>query len=260
MTISQPQPGHIPPGIFSPQPQRASVMHMLKSQGKIEALLFLRHGEQFLLSFVIPIGIIIAAYFLPQLDTYSPHSPIFPTVLAIAAMSSGFSGQAISLAFDRRYGALKRAGASGVPASTIILGKVVGLLVVSSLQVACLTLVALITGWRTTFGFGVIGVVIFFVGVACFTALGMFLGGTLSSEMVLGLANLIWVLLVGAASYLTFNVESIHPLYHIIPSVALADGIGSAFAGQFPGFAVLSLIVWTILGIAASIRFFSFTD
>ena len=113
------------PGTFSPAPQRASIGAMVRAQALIEAKLFLRHGEQQLLSMIIPLALLIGLTLVPVLDDADPVQRVFPFTLAIAGMSAGFTGQAIAVAFDRRYGALKRIGASGVPAWTIIVGKVV---------------------------------------------------------------------------------------------------------------------------------------
>ena len=131
------------PGTFSPDPRRAPVSKMLASQAKIEATLFLRHGEQLLLSFIIPLGMLIVIAILPVINDPHPLHKGFPLMLSIAAMSSGFTGQAISLAFDRRYGALKRTGASGVPTWTIIVGKILGVVTVSILQILVLGTTAL---------------------------------------------------------------------------------------------------------------------
>ncbi len=118
-------------------------------------------------------------------------------VLAVASTSSGFTGQAISLAFDRRYGALKRTGASGVPAWTIIAGKIAAVFSMVVLQVVVLGGVAFLLGLRVGLSGIVLALFTLVLGVASFTALGLLLGGTLSSEMVLAVANLIWFILMG---------------------------------------------------------------
>ena len=126
-----------PAGTFRPDPHRASTRTMLRAQAIIEAKLFLRHGEQLLLSFIIPVCMLVAITLLPVIEQDDPMRVGFPIVLAVAAMSSGFTGEAISLAFDRRYGALKRTGASGVPAGIIIVGKILGLVAVAIIPNHC---------------------------------------------------------------------------------------------------------------------------
>lgn len=249
-----------PAGTFRPAPARASKMAMVTAQGKIEALLFLRHGEQLLLSFVIPLGVLLSIGLLPLINDDDPLRKGFPLMLAVAGMSSGFTGQAISLAFDRRYGALKRTGASGVPAWTIITGKVAGVICVSVLQLLTLSITAFALGWRSSIPGFFLGVLVFFLGVACFTALGMTVGGTLSSEIVLGLGNLIWVMLVAVASVMLFHPPADpSPLFQLIPSVSFTQGIVLAHAHVFPGTQILILLGWCVAGIFAASKWFRFT-
>ena len=168
---------------------------MARAQGAIESKLMVRHGEQQLLSVIIPLAILIGAH---KLESITGHGleEIFPMVLAVAATSSGFTGQAISLAFDRRYGALKRTGASGVPAWAIIVGKIIAVLSMVVIQVLVLGTVAAILGLRVGAEGIAVGIVALILGVAAFTALGLLLGGTMSSEVVLAVSNLIWFILL----------------------------------------------------------------
>ncbi|MDO4760387.1 MAG: multidrug ABC transporter permease [Corynebacterium sp.] len=248
------------PGTFRPSPQRAHPCAMLRAQGLIEAKLFLRHGEQLLLSFIVPVGMLLTVGLVPLIKHAVSLTVGFPVMLAIAAMSSGFTGQAIALAFDRRYGALKRTGASGVPAWTIIGGKIIGLVVVSVLQAVILSVVAMMLGWHVPVVAALVGFGVFFFGVACFTALGMLMGGTLSSELVLGLANLVWLLLVGVAGYCAVSGVDVSGWLLAIPSIALAEGIKAAFAGLVPVAALVSLLLWTVVGVLGAAKWFKFAD
>lgn len=248
------------PGTFSPAPAPARINHVLRSQATMEATLFLRHGEQILLSFVIPVCMLLVAAFVPITDDPNRLTTAFPVVIAMAAMSSGFTGQAISIAFDRRYGALKRVGASGVPPWGIVLGKIGGLLVVSTLQIVLLTIVAGVLGFPLSPTGVVLGTVEFFLGVATFTACGMLLGGSVRSEIVLGLANFLWVALVGIASYLVFTDVNALGGMLALPSVALASGLQIAYGGGVPLWPSLALAAWLIIGGGLAVHFFRFVD
>ncbi|MDO4910666.1 MAG: ABC transporter permease [Corynebacterium sp.] len=234
---------------------------MIAAQARIESLLFLRHGEQQLLSLIIPFAMLIGITKFGMGDRLDPVLVVFPLCLAISAMSSGFTGQAIAVAFDRRYGALKRIGASGVPPWTIIGGKIAAVLVVASIQTILLGVTALILGWHTSPSGLLFGLIILVLGVATFTSLGLLMGGSLSSELVLGGANLAWFILLGVASFaLVHSGGDVNPWFNIVPSVALADGLYSGFQGSFPAIQCLSLIIWLIFGSAAAVRFFRFTS
>ena len=254
--------GRFPVGTFEPAPKQSSFVRMLLAQTKIESLLFLRHGEQQLLSLIIPVGLLLGLALVPVVPLDDPVARAFPMVLAVAIMGAGFTGQAIAVAFDRRYGALKRIGAAGVPTSALIAGKIAAVLIVVAIQVLILTVVALLLGWSPP-GLGLVIAVIFLIlGVGCFTSLGLLLGGTLSSEMVLALANTIWFVLLGAVGYSTVASDlgpQAQTLLQLIPSVALAAGLEESFAGGVDWFAIIVLAVWAIVGAVAARKLFSFT-
>lgn len=246
------------PGTFSPHPQRVGVAAMARAQGAIESKLMLRHGEQQLLSIIIPLAILIGAAKLKD-TTGHDVDEVFPMVLAVAATSSGFTGQAISLAFDRRYGALKRTGASGVPAWAIVVGKILGVLSMVVLQVLVLGTVAAFLGLRFSAGGAAIGMLTLALGVATFTALGLLLGGTFSSEVVLAVANLIWFVLLGTVGWVMFSQGlGGNGWFTLVPTVAMASGLDTAFNGSFPGIELLVLVAWAAVASFAAVRWFRF--
>lgn len=237
------------PGTFNPAPQRVSMGRMLWVQGRMESLLVLRHGEQVLLSIIIPVAILIGATRLAART--GEHSAaaadgqvLFAMVLAVAATSAGFTGQAISLAFDRRYGALERAGASGVPSWAIIGGKIISVAVMVIVQVAILSAVALLLGIRFPASGLLVALGVLALGVIAMSALGLALGGSLPAEIVLAVANLVWFVLLGAVGWSAYTDQLFQPGAEIfIPTVAMAHSLVTALAGQLPltGLAVLAL-------------------
>ncbi|EUA90579.1 putative aBC transporter permease protein [Mycobacterium ulcerans str. Harvey] len=89
---------------------------MLAAQFGLELKLLLRNGEQLLLTMFIPITLLIGLTLLP-LGSFGQHraATFVPVIMALAVISTAFTGQAIAVAFDRRYGALKRLGATPLP-------------------------------------------------------------------------------------------------------------------------------------------------
>ena len=255
---------HPTPGkpTFTPNPTPAPTGRMLLSQARIETLLFLRHGEQQLLSLVIPVALLIGLSLLPVVPLDDPVQRIYPMTLGIALMSAGFTGQAIAVAFDRRYGALKRIGASGVPRRVLISGKILAVGAAVLLQIAVLTVIGLILGFSVTTSGLLPGLLFVVLGVATFTALGLLLGGTLSSELVLALGNTIWFLLLGASVTTAMDPElpdAVLTALQVIPSVALTDGLIAAAEGSVDLGNLLILGGWAVLGTILAVRFFSFT-
>ena len=68
--------------------------------------------------------------------------------MALAVISTAFTGQAIAVAFDRRYGALKRLGATALPVWGIIAGKSLAVVTVVFLQSILLGAIGFALGWR----------------------------------------------------------------------------------------------------------------
>ena len=247
------------PGIFTPAPQRASFGRMAAAQGRIEAKLMLRHGEQLLVNVLIPAAILLAAHFAPILGENTESDVLVPMVFAVAATGAGFTGQAIAVAFDRRYGALKRTGASGVPPWTIIVGKILGVLATVVVQLVVLGAIALALGWRVSPGGAVFGLATLLVGVAAFTAMGLLMGGTLRAELVLALANLIWLVLMGILGWVGYSGDIAHAgWWNAVPTVALAGALVQALTLQVNWAAWASLAAWGVAAMTAAVRLFRF--
>lgn len=120
-------------------------------------------------------------------------------VLTLSVMGTAFTGQAIAVGFDRRYGALKRLGGTPLPPLVIIAGKILATLVLVAGQSILLGAIAALLGWRPDPAGLAVAVVMIVLGSIAFSAMGLLLGGTLRAEIVLALANLIWFVLIGAA-------------------------------------------------------------
>ena len=247
------------PGIFAPAPQRASFGRMAAAQGRIEAKLMLRHGEQLLVNVLIPAAILLAAHFAPILGENTESDVLVPMVFAVAATGAGFTGQAIAVAFDRRYGALKRTGASGVPPWTIIVGKILGVLATVVVQLVVLGAIALALGWRVTPAGAAFGLATLLCGVAAFTALGLLMGGTLRAELVLALANLIWLVLMGILGWVGYSGDIAHAgWWNAVPTVALAGALVQALSLQVNWVAWASLAAGGVAAMTAAVRLFRF--
>src|SRR5882757_302880 len=136
-------------GTFSPDPRPATVKRMLTAQYGLELKLLLRNGEQLLLTMFIPITLLIGMTLLPFGSFGVNRAVTFvPAIMALAVISTAFTGQAIAVAFDRRYGALKRLGATALPIWGIIAGKSLAVVTVVFLQSILLGAIGFALGWR----------------------------------------------------------------------------------------------------------------
>ena len=143
-------PGGWAPGELAPRPGAAPRTAMLRAQTRTELVLLLRNGEQVLLSLVIPVGLLVV---LTVLDVVTVEDGVrrvdyfTPGVLALAVMSTAFTGQAIATGFERQYGVLKRLGATPLRRGGLIAAKTSTVLVVELGQTAVIIVVGLLLGW-----------------------------------------------------------------------------------------------------------------
>jgi ABC-2 type transport system permease protein len=242
-----------PTGTFTPAPGRGRIGHMLAAHVRTEALLTLRNSEQILLTLLIPLALLIG---LTELDVFAVPEPrvdsVAPRIFALAVMSSAFTGQAIALGFDRRYGVLKRLAATALPRWLLVGGRAVAGLVVVAVQLVVLGVVAAVLGWSPSAVGIAWAVLLVVVGTLAFGALGVLLGGALKAEVVLALANIVWFVLLlagGIAVPADSMPGGLGDVVGLLPSGALAEGMRTALVdGAPPNWsAFVVLAVWGAL-------------
>jgi len=252
-----------PAGTFTPDPRPNTVPRMLAAQYGLELKLLLRNGEQLLLTMFIPITLLIGLTLLPLGAFGDNRVAVFvPTIMALAIISTAFTGQAIAVAFDRRYGALKRLGATALPVWGIIAGKALAVVSVVFLQAILLGGIGLALGWRPNPAGLLLGAVIIALGTAAFVAMGLLLGGTLRAEIVLAVANLLWFVFAGLGA-LTLETDTIPRalswVARLTPSGALTEALSQATALSVDWFGIAVLAAWGAVAALAALRWFRFT-
>ncbi|WP_336275835.1 ABC transporter permease [Nocardioides sp. B-3] len=182
---------------FSPAPGAAPLTGQVAAQARMEARLMLRNGEQLLLAIVIPVivlvgGVLGAERLGLDLDGHRPVDVLAPGVPALAVMSTAFTSIAIATGFERRYGVIKRLGASPLPRSGLLIGKVLALLNVVALQLVVPVVVGLLLGWKPSLDNPPLSVAATAPAVAAgtraFASLGLFVAGVLRAEATLALS------------------------------------------------------------------------
>lgn len=246
---------------LSPAPGAAPVGRRIARHASMELRLLLRNGEQLLLTIVIPTVLLVVLVHAPLADVPRPRAAfLVPGVLALAVMSTAFTGQAIATGFERRYGVLRRLGASPLGRLGLLAGKTAAVLAVEVLQVALLVVVGLAVGWHPHGSvLAALGLVL--LGTVAFSALGLLMAGTLRAEATLAGANLVYLLLLvvsGIAFPLTDFSASVRSGLRLLPSAALADGLRATLGhgAAVPGRAWIVLVVWAVAAAAAAVRWF----
>ncbi|MFE2168133.1 ABC transporter permease [Streptomyces sp. NPDC059447] len=249
-------------GTFTPNPGAAPVARMVLAQTALETRMLLRNGEQLLLTVIIPALLLALFSAVDIVDTGAGRSVDFlaPGILALAVMSTAFTGQAIATGFDRRYGVLKRLGASPLPRWALMAAKTLSVLVTEVLQIALLTAIAFALGWSPQ-GDPLSVAALVLLGTAAFSGLGLLMAGTLKAEITLAAANLVFLLLLiggGVIVPLEKFPGAVQAVLGLLPISALSDGLREVLqhGAALPWGDAAVLAAWAVLGLGAAARLF----
>lgn len=236
----------------------------VRAQARFEAEILVRNGEQILVALVLPVLALLALVASPYPELPEPRiALVAPGVLALAVVSTAFTGQAIQTGFDRRYGVLRLLATSPVGTDGLLAGKALAVAGVVVGQLLVLGLVAAVAGWRPDPLGLLITPVSAALGVWVFVALALLLAGVLRAEAVLAVANLVWVLLAGAGGLLLpgDTVGGLDAVVRWLPSGALGDAFRDGLTGAgIPLVPWLVLVAWGVVLSLAVVRTFRWRD
>lgn len=236
------------------------------AQSRVELLLTLRRGESLLVTLVIPIGILV---FFAEVDALSnelddPVAFLVPGVLALSVMSTAMVSLGIATGFERRYGVLKRLGATPLSRRGLLAAKTVMVVVVEVAQAVLVVGVGAALGWDVPAG--LLGAaVILLIGTVAFAGIGLLLAGTLRAEANLAAANGLFLLLLflgGMAYPLDRLPAALRAIAEALPAAALSESLRSVLT---PGRSLATgslaiLLVWAMAAPALAARRFRWEE
>ena len=231
------------------------------AQTRLEIGLLARNGEQLLLTIVIPTVVLILFAETSVADIPKPRVDfLVPGVLALAVMSTAFTGQAIATGFERRYGVLRRLGTTPMPRSVLLLAKTTAVAAIEVAQVVMLIVVGFALGW-SPHGNPLEVIALLLVGTAAFSGLGLLLAGVLRAEATLAAANLIYLLLLvlgGVVFPLTDFSSAFRHILEQLPISALTDGLRTVLRrdDHVSLHDWITLLVWSVGSIGVASRTF----
>jgi ABC-2 type transport system permease protein len=249
----------------APDPGAAPLPRMVRAQAALELRTLSRNGEQLLLTLIIPVLLLVAFGHeaLISIGAGSRIDFVLPGILALAVMSTAFTSQAIGTGFERRYGVLKRLGASPLSRQGLIAAKTVTVLTVEVAQAVIVLAVGALLGWApVATPAAVLWVpLLLLAGTAAFSGLALLMAGTLRAEATLAAANLLYLVMLGLSGVLfplTRFPAAAQPVLKLLPGGALCDGLRSVLAhsGGLPGRDLLVLCGWAAAGIVLAARTF----
>lgn len=206
----------------------------------MELRMLLRNGEQLLLAFAIPLGLLLGG--LAWGAGFGLDPAVFPaSVIAVATWSTAFTSVAVATGFERRYGVLERLVATPLTRADLIAGKALAATALVAIQAVLLVVVALACGWRPAWTAAGAFAALLATGlaIAAFAGLGLLLAGTLKAEATLALANLIYL-----AGLALGGLIADQPPW--LPTAALGSALRAASAGAGAPLALLVLAAWAV--------------
>ena len=241
----------------------APAAERVRARAAFETRTLLANGEQLLVSLVLPALALVGLTYSSVLPVGTRGDLALAGALALAVVSTAFTGQAISTGFDRRAGVLRLLGTTPLGRDGLLAAKCVAVLSVLGLQVIVLGALGGALGARPQAG-GVLPLLLsLLLGSATFVALALLLAGALRAEAVLALANLLWVLLLGLGLLLPTDQlpGALGTVAALLPSGALGDAVRLAFVdGGWPWTQWAVLVGWGLVGALLGRRFFRWGD
>jgi ABC-2 type transport system permease protein len=218
----------------------------------------LGNGEQLLVTAVIPTALLVGLTVTgtPDLAPLPRAEAALAAAVAVAVVSSAFTGQAIALAFDRRSGLVRFLVTTPLGRPGVVTGRLVAVATVVAAQLALLVATAALLGYRPDPA-ALAGLAVSAgCGTAAFAGLGLLLGGTVRAEGVLAVANLAWLAMV-ALGGLVVPVERLPgaAVTGLLPPGLLGEATrAAAVEGRIDPVACLLLLGWAALAAALAAR------
>lgn len=217
-------------------------------------------GEGLLVTFVIPIGVLV---FFSQFRAAGLKkrsiSYLLPGTIALALIAAAFVSLSIATAFERRYGVLKRLGATPLGRSGVVLGKIAATFAILLVQITVQVGVGAWLGWSWHGNLAEV-LVVLVLGTLAFGSLGLWMAGTIRAEGTLALSNLgfLVALLFGGIAYPVADLPRvIQRVTEFLPAAPLTDGLRAGMNGKaldWSGVAVLA--GWACIAMFAAVRAF----
>lgn len=247
-----------------PRPGAALRPRRVRAHARLELTMFLRNGEQLLLTVVLPLGLMLMLSLTEIIDVGGDTRPdrlaiVVPSMFALAVLSTSFTALAIQTGFERRYGVLRRIGTTPLLRSDVLLGKSLAVLAIEIVQVAVLGGVGAALGWRPDLVGLAVAIPLLLLGSAALASLALLLAGVVRAEATLALANLAYLLLASAGVVVPIDraPERLQPLLEALPSAALAESLRIVTSSGDVSWALVATMVgWLVIGAVGVSRWF----
>ncbi len=234
------------------------------AQARAEIRLALTQGESLLVTIGIPVIVLVGLSLTKALplpgNAKSATSFLVPGTMTLAIMATGMVSSAIATGVERSYGVLKRLGTTPLGRPALLAAKVTSIMVVEIIQLAVLAVIGVLLGWSPSGNWGLL-IVSAILATSGFAGIGLLMAGTMKSEVIIGAANGIYLILLfigGIIIPITSLPGPIETFARLLPAAALSESLYQAIGvgGSIPMWAWVNLVVWAVVApIAAAATF-----
>lgn len=236
--------------------RRTPLVRAVLAQALMEGRMLVRSGESLIVTLGIPLGVLVFFSAVDVLPTGDARAVDFlvPGVIAISVVATGLVAVGIQTAFERKYGVLKRLGATPLPRGGFLIAKGLSVAAVLALQTGLIVALAVgVLDWRPAAGALVVPILVIVGAMTC-TALGLLLAGTLRAEATLAITNAVFLVLL-VISGVTFDAsalpDGLASVGRALPMGALAEALRIALAGGGVALGPVATLVGWGVGAAA---------
>lgn len=242
---------------FAPAPGRGHLVVL--RHARFELTINARRAEAVVLSLGVPILGLLAVVLTDaiQLPGRDRAGFVVPGVIALTTLSTAFTGQAISVGYERFYGALARLGASSLTRTGLVAGKTLATVVLVLAQALVVALVGLGVGWHPHAGHLIAALASTLLATAVYSGFALTLASVTRPEATTAGATLVYaVLLVGGGTM--FPAPDLGGAEYLLPVTAHADALRAALTdgAAVPLPAWCSLGVWSVVAVLAAAKAF----
>ncbi|HSJ70352.1 MAG TPA: ABC transporter permease [Acidimicrobiia bacterium] len=249
-----------------------STLSLLASQTAYQNKIFFRNPTAAFFTLLFPLmifvvfSVIFGNEFIPELGI-NLSQYFGPAMAVFAAVSASYTNIAVTTAYQRDEGILKRVRGTPLPAGLYLGGKIVSAVIIATIAVVIMMAIGVaFYGIQIYAATLPAAIVTFFIGVGCFAALGLLVAGLVGSgegatavtnATLLPLAFVSGVFLVpsdDAPAWIDV-VADFFPLKHFV--VPFTDAFNPTFTGspwQWNHLGYMAL--WGVVGLVLGIRFF----
>jgi ABC-2 type transport system permease protein len=240
-------------------------LRLLRHQIKYEQLSFWRNPQSAFFTFVFPVlvFVIFGAVFGNKADHsmggISPLQYYSATIAALSVMGACYSQLAVTLAFRRQSGVLKRLRATPLPAETYFGGLVAHCIVLCAIEVGIIIAMGTIYGVKSPQRWADI-VITVIVGAAAFCSLGVGVSSLIkNAEAAPAVVQFVFFpVLFLSGTYFHVSSAGLNHAADILPVRPFNTLLLNAFAYDkgLNGQALITLILWGLLGGFVAVRRF----